>query len=77
MATISFFTAFTEPLLEKRRVRPFEVLLGLLVVAGIALVAGFERGRTVRSGRRAVRAPCWRRSSRSSTAASSPAAAIR
>ena len=44
MATISLFTAFTEPLLEKRRVRPFEVLLGLLVVAGIALVAGFERG---------------------------------
>ncbi|WP_367875015.1 DMT family transporter [Luteolibacter sp. Populi] len=45
MATISLFTAFTEPLMEKRRVRPFEVLLGLLVVAGIVLVAGFERGR--------------------------------
>ena len=45
MATISLFTAFTEPLLEKRRVRPFEVLLGLLVLAGIGLVAGFERGR--------------------------------
>lgn len=50
MATISLFTAFTEPLLEKRRVRPFEVLLGLLVVAGIAVVAwtllgdGFEQG---------------------------------
>jgi drug/metabolite transporter (DMT)-like permease len=44
MATISLFTAFTEPLLERRRVRPFEVLLGLLVVAGILLVAGFERG---------------------------------
>jgi drug/metabolite transporter (DMT)-like permease len=41
MATISLFTAFTEPLLEKRRIRPFEVLLGLLVVAGIGLVAGF------------------------------------
>jgi drug/metabolite transporter (DMT)-like permease len=40
MATISLFTAFTEPFLEKRRVRPFEVLLGLLVVAGIAVVAG-------------------------------------
>lgn len=50
MATISFFTAFTEPLLEKRRVRPFEVLLGLLVVAGIALVAGFERGRLLGLG---------------------------
>jgi drug/metabolite transporter (DMT)-like permease len=45
MATISFFTALTEPLLERRRVRPLEVLLGLLVVAGIVLVAGFERGR--------------------------------
>jgi drug/metabolite transporter (DMT)-like permease len=44
MATISFFTAFTEPWLEKRRVRPLEVLLGLLVVVGILLVAGFERG---------------------------------
>ena len=41
MATISLFTAFTEPLLEKRRIRPFEVLLGLLVVAGIGVVAGF------------------------------------
>lgn len=56
MATISLFTAFTEPLMERRRIRPFEVLLGLLVVAGIALVvaaimrakggqvAGLERG---------------------------------
>jgi drug/metabolite transporter (DMT)-like permease len=50
MATISLFTAFTEPLLEKRRIRPFEVLLGLLVVAGIALVAGFERGRLLGLG---------------------------
>lgn len=45
LATISLFTAFTEPLLERRRIRPFEVLLGLLVVVGIVLVAGFERGR--------------------------------
>jgi drug/metabolite transporter (DMT)-like permease len=44
MATISFFTAFTEPWLERRRVRPLEVLLGLLVLLGILLVAGFERG---------------------------------
>ena len=44
MATTSFFTAYTEPLLERRRVRPLEVILGLLVVAGILLVAGFERG---------------------------------
>jgi drug/metabolite transporter (DMT)-like permease len=45
MATMSFFTAFTEPWIEKRRVRPFEVLLGLIALSGILLVAGFERGR--------------------------------
>jgi drug/metabolite transporter (DMT)-like permease len=45
MATISFFTAFTEPFIERRRVRPLEVGLGLLVLVGILLVAGFERGR--------------------------------
>jgi len=47
MATISFFTAFTEPLLEKRPVRPLEVALGVLVLIGIVIVAGFERGRLV------------------------------
>ena len=45
LATVSFFTAFTEPLLERRPVRPMEVLLGLLVLLGILLIAGFERGR--------------------------------
>lgn len=45
MATTSFFTAFSEPLLERRRVRPLEIALGLLMVSGIVLVAGFERGR--------------------------------
>ncbi len=44
MATLSLFTAFTEPLIERRRIRPFEVLLGLVVVAGIAMVANIERG---------------------------------
>lgn len=44
MATISLFTAFTEPLITRRRIRPFEVLLGLLVVAGILLIANAERG---------------------------------
>jgi len=43
MATTSLFTAFTEPLFERRRIRPFEVLLGLLVVVGIGVVAGIER----------------------------------
>lgn len=45
LATVSFFTALTEPLLERRRVCPLELLLGLLVLLGIVLVAGFERGR--------------------------------
>lgn len=44
MATLSLFTAFTEPLIERRRIRPFEVLLGLVVVAGIAMIANVERG---------------------------------
>ncbi len=43
LATISLFTAFTEPLLERRRVRPLEVLLGLLVFLGILVIAGVER----------------------------------
>ena len=45
LATISFFTAFTEPLFERRRIRPLEVVLGMLVLSGIVLIAGFERGR--------------------------------
>lgn len=44
MATTSLFTAFTEPLLEKRPIKPLEVALGLLVLAGLVMVAGFERG---------------------------------
>ena len=44
MATISLFTAFTEPLIMRRRIRPFEALLGLFVLAGILLIAGVERG---------------------------------
>lgn len=44
LATSSFFTAFTEPLLERRGVRPLEVALGVLVLIGILLVAGFEHG---------------------------------
>ncbi|MFC7338622.1 DMT family transporter [Haloferula chungangensis] len=44
LSTISLFTAFTEPLLEKRPIRSFEVLLGIIVLGGIFLIAGFERG---------------------------------
>lgn len=42
LATLSLFTAFTEPLLTRRRIRPFEVFLGLIVLAGISLIAGVE-----------------------------------
>jgi drug/metabolite transporter (DMT)-like permease len=44
LATVSFFTAFTEPLLEKRPVRMLEVALGVLVFLGILVIAGYERG---------------------------------
>lgn len=44
LATVSFFTAFTEPLLEKRPIRMLEVVLGLLVFLGILVIAGYERG---------------------------------
>ena len=44
ISTISFFTAFSEPWIERRRIRPLEVALGLVVVFGIVLIAGFERG---------------------------------
>ena len=43
LATLSLFTAFTEPLLTGRRIRPFEVFLGLIVLAGICLIAGVEK----------------------------------
>ncbi len=42
LATLSLFTAFTEPLLMRRRIRPFEVFLGLVVLLGIGLIAGAE-----------------------------------
>ena len=45
MATTSLFTAFSEPLIDRRRVRPLEVALGVLVGIGILMVAGFERTR--------------------------------
>lgn len=40
LAAMPLFTALTEPWLEKRRVRPFEVLLGLLILAGVGTIAG-------------------------------------
>lgn len=44
LATISLFTAFSEPLLTRKPIRPYEVMLGLLVLAGIILIAGFSKG---------------------------------
>jgi drug/metabolite transporter (DMT)-like permease len=44
LATISFFTAFTEPWFEKRPICRREVGLGVLVLAGLLMVAGFESG---------------------------------
>jgi len=40
LTTMSLFTAFTEPFFDRRRVRGFEVLLGLLIIGGVSL--GFE-----------------------------------
>ncbi len=42
LATLSLFTAFTEPMLSRGRVKRFEVLLGLIVLVGIFLIAGAE-----------------------------------
>ena len=43
LATMSLFTAFIEPLFTRRRVRPFEVFIGMVVVAGVCLIAGVEK----------------------------------
>lgn len=43
LATMSLFTAFVEPLFTRRRIRPFEVLIGMIVVAGVCLIAGVEK----------------------------------
>jgi drug/metabolite transporter (DMT)-like permease len=41
-SAIGFFTALIEPLLTRRRINPSELLLGLIVVAGISLVLHFD-----------------------------------
>lgn len=43
LATMSLFTAFAEPLFTHRRVQPFEVFIGMIVVAGVCLIAGVEK----------------------------------
>lgn len=41
-AATSVFTAFTEPLIDRRPVRPTEILLGMIVALGLVLIVGFE-----------------------------------
>jgi drug/metabolite transporter (DMT)-like permease len=41
-SSVSFFTAIAEPLIQKRRFSPQEVLLGLLVMAGIYVIFQFD-----------------------------------
>lgn len=43
-STISFFTAFIEPMITGRKRKNQEVIIGLLVIPGIALIAGKADG---------------------------------
>ncbi len=42
MATTSFWTSFLEPIMNKRKVKWFEVALGLFVLAGLYIIFRFE-----------------------------------
>lgn len=42
LATTSFFTALTEPIINKRRPSWKELLLGIMVIPGLLLIAGFN-----------------------------------
>ncbi len=42
MSTTSLWTSFVEPLVSRQRVRPLEVALGLVAVAGLYIVFRFE-----------------------------------
>tara|TARA_R110001632_G_scaffold45520_3_gene115761 strand:- start:10944 stop:11870 length:927 start_codon:yes stop_codon:yes gene_type:complete len=42
MSTGAFFTSFIEPLFFKRRIKPIEIFLGLLVVVGLYIIFSFE-----------------------------------
>jgi drug/metabolite transporter (DMT)-like permease len=44
MATTSLWTAFLEPLINKKKVKAFEVFLGLLVISGLYVIFRFEFG---------------------------------
>ncbi|WP_373493185.1 DMT family transporter, partial [Aquiflexum sp.] len=42
MATTSLWTAFLEPLVNKNKVKPFEIFLGLMVIGGLYVIFRFE-----------------------------------
>ena len=44
MATTSLWTAFIDPLVNKKAVKLYEVALGLLVISGLAVIFQFESG---------------------------------
>ncbi|AFL83087.1 putative permease [Belliella baltica DSM 15883] len=44
MATTSLWTAFIEPMVNKSKVKWFEILLGLMVISGLYVVFSFEGG---------------------------------
>ena len=44
MATTSLWTSFLDPLINKKRIKPFEVGLGLLVISGLLVIFQFENG---------------------------------
>ena len=42
MSTGAFFTSLIEPIFFKRRIKPVEILLGLLVIVGLYIIFNFE-----------------------------------
>jgi len=42
MSTGAFFASFIEPFFFKRKIKPFEIFLGLLVIAGLYIIFNFE-----------------------------------
>lgn len=44
MATTSLWTAFVEPFANKKKVKPYEIFLGLLVLLGLYVIFSFELG---------------------------------
>lgn len=42
LASTSLFVAFLEPLLYKRRIIPYEVVFGVIVIIGLSLIFNFE-----------------------------------